>query len=853
MQSLLKKATPFISVIFFGLAVWFLNLELGRYSIVEINRYISQISVRQILLSLLLCALSYALLTLYDALAVEYVGRHLGYNKIAKAGFIGYGFSHNIGMALITGGSIRYRLYSAWGFTGVEVTKMVGFSALTLWLGFCSMGGLSFLIFAPHLPHNIISVASLRILGIVLWVMIAIYGSASVFAHKKISFWRWSFTVPGSMMAIKQIAIASVDWLLASLVLYVLLPAAGIPFFGFLGIFLLAQIAGLFSQVPGGLGVFESIVTLYLTNFISGSAVIGILLMYRLIYYLIPLVLAMFLLGYQEYKTNRRVVREFGDRTAKWLPQVVPSIFSVTIFIGGVVLLFSGAVPSDVPRIHWLQPFVPLPVIETSRFLASIVGAVLLILAHGLQRRIDAAWHTTIGVLSFGILFSVLKGASYVEAAILAVMLIALIPSRKEFHRRAVLFSESFSPVWMTMIFMVVISSIWLGLFSYQYVEYQGDLWWHLSLLSNAPLYIRASVAVLGAALIFGLIKLFKPSRIQKGTEQQQVEAAQSIVNQSPRAQSKVLLLEDKKLLFSDKQQACLMYGVEGKSWIAMGDPMGSKDEIEGLIWKFSELSENNDGWPVFYQVHNTYLDFYNAIGLMTVKMGEEARINLAGINSPEQWPQEVHTLLREMASSDYQYEVIQPDAVSSVISELKEVSDSWLSIKDNEERKFSTGYFKEKYLSNFPVGIIHKRGDIVAFSNIWQTANKQEARCDLLRFKADMPSKMADFLLAGTMQWSRDQGYQWFNLGLAPLEEMTEKNLGYNRLKFAGQLFGYNEQFHNLEGLRRHREKFNPEWEPVYIGAPAGLKFQSVLANLMTLLSRQSIEHLRLQAGKSA
>lgn len=839
MKSVLKKIAPFISLVFFGLAIWFLDQELGQYALGEIGGYIAAISPLHIIASLLLCGLSYLLLTGYDLLGVQYIGEDLSFGKVAKAGFIGYAFSHNIGMALITGGSIRYRLYSSWGLNGLQVTKIVGFSAFTLWIGFCSTAGLSLLVYSPNLPDDLIPYVSLQVLGLILLAMVVLYMAASALTRSDLTVWRWELTFPGFDMALKQVVIASVDWLLASSVLYVLLPEAGIPFFGFVGVFLLAQIVGLFSQVPGGLGVFESIMVLYLSEYMSGSNVVGILLVYRLIYYLLPLVAAMALLGYQEYRANRRVVREFGAKTASWLPQVVPTAFSVMIFVAGVVLLFSGVMPSEVPRMHWLQPLIPLPVIEMSHFFASLVGAVLLVLAHGLQRRIDAAYHATVAVLVFGILFSLLKGVSYIEAIILAVMLLALVPARREFYRKAALFSESFSPVWITMMLMVVLSSIWLGLFSYRNVEYSRELWWQFTLLGDAPRYLRASVAILGLAIIFGLVKLLRPSTpLYDGSAREQLQAARALMRQTPWAQSNLLLLGDKKLLFSEKEEACIMYGVEDKSWIAMGDPLGAADEIRELAWQFKELSERNDGWPVFYQVHETYLDLYRDLGLTILKLGEQARVKLGDFSLSTQRYHDITATHAAMEERGYTFELVSASRVASRMDELHAVSDAWLSIPGNHEKRFSLGYFNEEYLQHFPVAAIRRDGQLVAFTNIWSGARRFELGHDLIRFRPEAPEGITDYLLTKVMLWGREEGYQWYNLGLAPLSEMDETKLEPRWVEFADQLYDYGEHLYNFRGLRHHKQKFKPEWTPLYLAAPAGLKLPTVLSNLSELIS---------------
>ncbi len=839
MKSVLKKIAPFISIVFFGLAIWFLDRELGQYQLSEITQYITQIPALHIIGSLVVCFFSYLLLTGYDALGVQYIGEELSYSKIGKAGFIGYAFSHNIGMALITGGSIRYRLYSAWGLNGVQVTKIVGFSALTLWIGFCSTAGLSLVLYSPNLPESLIPLVSLNALGIALLAMVAVYLLGCAVIKNRITLWGSEFKFPGFAMALKQVIIASVDWLLASSVLFVLLPDVGIPFFGFVGVFLLAQIAGLFSQVPGGLGVFESIIVVYLSNFMAGSNVVGILLVYRIIYYIIPLIIATIMLAYQEYTANRKVVKEFGSRTANWFPRIVPTLFSISIFLGGTVLLFSGALPSEVPRMQWLQPLLPLPVIEMSHFFASLVGAVMLVLAHGLQRRIDAAYHATIAVLLFGIIFSLLKGVSYIEAAILAVMLVGLIPARKEFNRRAALFSESFSPIWITMILLVVFSSILLGFISYGNVEYQREIWWQFTLLGDAPRYLRASVAVLGGAILFGIFKLITPTKVRAPeTDAKKQHRAREIMENSKRTQRNLLLLEDKKLLFNDEADACIMYGTEDKSWISMGDPMGNKQEFEELVWDFKELSESEDGWPVFYQVNESNLNLYEDLGLTILKLGEQAHVPLPDFDINAPGLEELRGYYEKMKSEGYQFEVIPAQKVEENINLLKEVSDAWRSIPGNHEKRFSMGYFREDYLQNFPVAVAKKQGKIHAFCNIWMGAEKLEISYDLMRFRPDVPAEITDFLLVETARWGKNKGYQWFNLGIAPLSQMDERKLNPRWVRFADQLYDYGEYLYNFEGLRRHKEKFKPEWEPVYLAAPGGLRLPTVLSNMAELIS---------------
>lgn len=840
MKKKLKKLTPLISIVFFVFALWFLDRELREYELSEVMVQLGQIPNFYIGLSFSLSFLSYLLLTAYDALGVRYIGEKLEAGKIIRAGYVGYAFSHNIGMALLTGGSIRYRIYSAWGFSGLQVTQIVAFSAFTLWIGFCSVAGLSLLFATPDLPDDVtIPFISLRVLGIILLIMVVGYIAASAKVKKEISFGSWSFEFPGLKLSLQQVVIASIDWLLAASVLYVLLPEIGINFFSFVGVFLLAQIAGLFSQIPGGLGVFESIMLLYLGNFMPGSQVLGILVVYRIIYYILPLLGALVVLGYQEYKVNRQKVEEFREKAASWVPRVVPQVMSFSVFMGGAILLFSGAVPSEVPRMQWLQHFIPLPVIEMSHFFASLVGAALLVLASALQRRIDGAYHLTVGLLIFGVLFSLMKGADYEEASILAVMLLAMIPCRKEFHRKASLFEQLFSARWFTLISIVLVSAVWLGIFSYRNVEYQKELWWEFTLMGDAPRYMRATVAALGFAVIIGLIKLLRPRHRKTLTpKEQELETALEISKKSKDTTSQLVLLRDKELFLNESGTSFIMFVKEGRSWIALGDPVGPPSEAEEIIWEFQDNCAREDARPVFYHAGSDYLEYYVDLGLTLFKLGEEARIPLTHFDPKRSIDDRVWTSYNKLQSSGYSWEILPPDSIDEFLPELKAISEASIDDQNRRERGFSVGYFDKEYLKNFPIAVVKKDGHFLAFSNILRSAENYELTTDLLRYRPTAPDGIINYMLIQTMLWGQEEEYEWFNLGMAPLSGMEEHDFSPGWSKLANFVYTYGENLYGFKTVRAYKSQFNPVWEPRFLVSPGGWALPRVLSNLTNVVS---------------
>ena len=273
--------------------------------------------------------------------------------------------------------------------------------------------------------------------------------------------------MPPFRLAISQVLVGCCDWISAGAVLYMLLPAdANITFFSLLCRVCVAQTLGVVSHVPGGLGVFETVMVHALTPTIPATNLLATLVL--LPGYLLPVplsVAAVSLAGANELLSARGARQMGGAQVGEWLPGIVPQILGWATFVGGAVLLFSGATPPLHGRFAWLNDLLPLPVIQFSHFLNSIVGAGLLILARGIQRRLDVSYVLTIALLTAGILFSLLKGLDYEEAIILAIMLLALLPCRRYFYRKSSLISQRFTPGWLVLVGAVLIGSVWLTFF----------------------------------------------------------------------------------------------------------------------------------------------------------------------------------------------------------------------------------------------------------------------------------------------------------------------------------------------------------------------------------------------------
>ncbi len=305
---------PLLGVALLLIAIVVLYQKLSILSLQDIRASLHRIPSSHIAISVVLTALYYVLITAYDTLSFRVIGHPLPYGKVALAAFTGYALSHNIGLTALSSGSVRYRVHSSFGLTAKESAKVIAFSSLSFWVGFLAVSAFTFLLI-PIRNHSLTFLPpdTLRIFGFVSLGLLMLYGWYALFSrHGKAV---GTYTLPRLTPKIfaLQVLIGSLDWILAASIVFILLPKADIGLFPqFFGMFVLAQVSGLLSQVPGGIGVFEGIMILLLPKHSTRAMIIGVLLIYRAIFYIVPLIVATVLLATHEVRLTAKKIKKIS-------------------------------------------------------------------------------------------------------------------------------------------------------------------------------------------------------------------------------------------------------------------------------------------------------------------------------------------------------------------------------------------------------------------------------------------------------------------------------------------------------------------------------------------------------------
>jgi len=266
---------------------------------------------RTLFIAALFVACGYLTLTFYDLFALRTIGRpDVPYRIAALSGFTSYAIGHNVGASVFSGGAVRYRIYSACGLSVIDVTKICFVAGLTFWLGNATVLGLGVL-YNPQAARALdqLPLWSNRVLAVVILALLAAYVAWVWVKPRVIGREGWQVTLPGGPLTLLQIAIGIVDLACCAAAMYMLVPDE--PNLGFVTvavIFVAATLLGFASHAPGGLGVFDAAMLVALWQFDKEDLLAGLLL-FRLLYYVVPFVLSLAVLGTREILLSRGMRR----------------------------------------------------------------------------------------------------------------------------------------------------------------------------------------------------------------------------------------------------------------------------------------------------------------------------------------------------------------------------------------------------------------------------------------------------------------------------------------------------------------------------------------------------------------
>lgn len=834
----LRWAGPVVGTVVFLVAAVVISGELRQVSWREVEAAATATPLTSMVLALTALVVSLGAASSFDRLALASLGRSASWRKTWQPSMLAFALANAGAPGLALAGGIRFRAYQADRLSGADVALVSALSAIVGLIGglvlvsLAAAGALSDIAAQAHLPH---------------WVglLMAIFGLKILAAYLLAPRAGWLRRFLPDRRTRSVIVLASAaEWMAAATILYVLLPAASRgDLLHYLPVFGMAGLLGALSGLPGGLGAFDAIMIAALGPRVGTADVVGALLLYRLVYVVGPLLLAGVLtvaIGLRAHGRSPAGGRAMEAGEAVWR-EVAPSLFAMLTFAAGIVTLLSVVTPDGAGRLKMLARLAPEGLINLSHFAASLAGVFLLFLAFGLLGRLRRAWWATVITLVTAALACLLKGLGFQEFLFLGAVAGLLTFSRGAFHRDAGLRSAPMSPGSVVAIVVVLAAAGWLGLFAYQNVAYRDDLWWTFLTEQNAPRFLRAAVGAATLAVLIFAWRLTRPAAAETlRPTVADLERVTAILATSDQAspEANLAFLGDKSLMFSESGHSFVQYGVRGRAFVAMGEPVGPRDDRKAAIWAFRELCDRHGARTVFYSVSRDSLPDFIDCGLVASKIGETAIVELENftLEGPVRAPLR-HAVNRGQRDGA-EFAIVPPEGFDAIADALQQVSDAWLAMHQGVEKGFSLGRFDRDYLRRFPTAVLRKDGAIVAFANLWCTPDGHTVSIDLMRYGTGAPKNSMELLFIHLMRWGKAQGFKAFDMGMAPLSGLDSHRLAPSVARLGSFVYAEGGSLYGFEGLRAFKQKFNPRWDPVYIAAPTSWMLGPALADAALLSS---------------
>nr|WP_035179348.1 bifunctional lysylphosphatidylglycerol flippase/synthetase MprF [Lentilactobacillus farraginis] len=785
-----------------------------------------------LLLMLVVGFVSILPMLIYDFSIVRFLPTHFSPWYIVRSGWVVNTFTNLLGFGGLLGASLRAHFYGK-GASRKQIVYAISKVALFL------ISGLSLLCLAAL-------------------VMIFGFGIGQTFSH----YWIWLLGGASYFPAVflftklnrsdffddlstnQELIMATgslLEWssALGFFILVGYLMDLPIDFAAVIPIFVVANVAGVVSMIPGGLGSFDIFIIIGL-GFIGvnrSDALVWILL-YRTFYYLVPFIVGTALFVHD---TGHKI-NTFLDGLPKILvrrfAQVLLTIF---MYFSGIMMLLFATVPNVVIVNRLYIRLFPYSIFFVSHVMNIIVAFLLIGLASGIWAKTKRAFWPTVIVLIISILNTWLNEAFTWRMITLFVIILVIL-----WLSRSVLYRDRMANSWGVLLFN---GSLFIVTFiGYTLVGIAANP--HTPLhFDKAYLFPSQAAWLVGfVGLVIALLVLFavnryltanRPSWLYQPFDAQRVR--QVIRTFGGNENSHLAFLRDKKLYFyqeNGQDQVFFMFRKTADKILIMGEPVGNREKFAIAIDSFMTEADQQGYKLLFYEINEALTMRLHEIGFDFIKTGEDGLVDVTKFTLSGKRHRGERALINKFNREGYQFELLQPPFSSSLMAELKQVSDDWLDKRP--EKGFSLGFFDEAYLNESPIAVMkNPEGAIVAFANLMPDGNHEVTSIDLMRSSSKAPSGVMDGILVNLYFQARDAGYHYFDLGMSPLSNVGTSRFSFTQERIVHLIYEYGYKLYSFEGLRSYKNKYVDEWEPKYIAYYRGNALVFAVLQILPIINR--------------
>lgn len=601
-----------------------------------------------------------------------------------------------------------------------------------------------------------------------------------------------------------------------------------------LPLFMVANVLGVISMVPGGLGSFDVFMLLGLTQLgVNNNLAAVWLLFYRLFYYVIPFLIG---IGLFLQDAGRRLNAELEGLPLQVVRKVAHIVLVVFLYFSAIMLLLRGIIPVSAMKNHVFVRLYPYTFLFLSRVTNIMMAFIIFGFARGIANRVKKAYAPTVIVLLLALAGSLMREYSLRFILFLAVILVAAVFARKELTRDRMDFPWGNRLVDAGIFGMTALFYALALFYNVPNIHHRRPVP-QVFLFPSERMWFSTFIGVLVAALTLGVIYHYLSNpKPNLGVDLDVARVKAVLVQYGGNEISHLAFTGDKKLRFyqvDGEDRVFFLYRKKTDKIVILGEPIGDPDQIGPAIADFMAAADRNDLTLVFYEISEQLTMLLHEYGFDFMKFGEEGDVDVTNFSLAGTKRKGERALMHKFEREGYTYEWLKPPFSAETLAALKLVSDSWL--EGRPEKGFSLGFFDADYLNTAPVAVIKDQaGQIVSFASAMPMHDGQTTSIDLMRSSEAAPSGIMDDIFINLFQQAQADGYQFFNMGMAPLANVGTSSYSFFEEKLAHLVYQYGYRFYGFQGLRSYKNKYVTKWVPKYV---AYRKRNSLLFTLLQIL----------------
>lgn len=582
--------------------------------------------------------------------------------------------------------------------------------------------------------------------------------------------------------------------------------------------FILASTIALVSMTPGTWGSFDVAVLFILSDLsVNSDQVVVWLILYRVVYNVIPLLSAFILLIYRLSKKINSDYRGVPHYVAR---AVTHQVTTVMLYLTGILLVLSGTMPTIVQRVMILNHLRSWPITYAlaNQLPNILLGFLLLISARGVANRVKRAYQSTIVLLVVIIIYALFEYRHIVPMVLVGVLLFAFMTTRQTLYREQFIHSWEEQIVDGAIWGALIISYLLLGIvntpiFKHNYHFHERGM------IPSVHWWVMGAIVILVVATFSLLLSRYLHAHQQQLGESFDEIRLNRILTIGDTHYTNLAFLGDKRFYYyqvNHEDSVGMQFRLVNNKAMVMGDPFGDASYFAEAMQQFVDDADVLGYVPVFYEVSEQIAMLAHEFGYDFFKLGEEAHVVLDAFSTAGKKMQNVRSVVNQAGRAGFEFKVITPPFNEEILKQLQKISDEWLA--GREEKGYSLGFFDQNYIQRYPIAVLSKDNRIEAYATLVTSHTERQMAVDLMRFTKAAPNGVMDVLFVNTIAYAKSQGLQTLNLGMSPLANVGQHRQSFGRERLANLVYQFGSKVYSFEGLHHYKSKFTKTWVPMYI-----------------------------------